>query len=224
MKMNEILDDFEVQRLLDGRLSDEDRVLLLQCAEDNPANCRRIALAFVEEQILREQLGSLQDLDLPVATARPHGNQNGHSQTESHAKWIRFFAQAAVVCLLVGAAVWAGRMSVTESNFGQRNTVATEVNTPGDYTIVLTPEMRRAPEMRRGRNGFPQVANVSMHDNKQDAFERMLTPMFDQEAHLIFRNHGYTVNEEPVIYIVQGQQGEQYVVPRRNVSFVAHHD
>ena len=202
--MNNLIDDQELQRLLDGTLPGEDRALLLQYAKDNPANWRRIAMAFIEEQILRDELKELADLEsLPPEHAL-------RTEERSHG-WKRVLCQAAVFCLMLGIAVWVGRTSVD-----QQDKQALGKESAGDYTIVLTPQ-RPSPA------GDQQVGNAALHNN-QDAVERMLTPLFDQQSQGVFRDHGYTVSEEPVIYVVHGQQGEQYVVPRRNVSFVAHRE
>jgi hypothetical protein len=120
--------------------------------------------------------------------------------------------EAAVLCLMLGAAVWVGRTSVDQQD---KQILGDEA--AGGYTILLTPESPPSSV------GFDQLANSGLQNN-QDAVKRMFTPLFDQQSQVIFRDHGYTVNEEPVIYVVHGHQGEQYVVPRRNVSFVAHRE
>jgi hypothetical protein len=242
--MNDLIDDQELQRLLDGTLPAEQRALLLQYAEDHPANWRRISLAFVEEQVLREQLLQLAagealpaDARLPVdADAAPRSS--AHASARSSA-WARGLAQAAAVCLLLGAAVWLGRISVDRAENradGQASSGGPPVaNSPqvsgspaaalvnsspddprqaGDYTIILTPDLVSS-------RGDGRMAN-SIWSDDPDAMEQMFTPLFDQQSRGIFRDHGYTVNEEPVIFVVQGRQGEQYVLPRRNVSLVAH--
>lgn len=206
MNMNESIDDHELQRLLDGTLSQEDRSLLCQHAEEHPANWRRIAMAFMEEQVLRDQLKDLAEV-APLESAagmpsEPRSSQSRHG--------LAFWGQAAAWVLLLGAAVWAGRASVAQPSAARTADSPTESFSPGDYTIVLTPGGRSSG-----------MATPAFQDN-QDALERMFTPLFDQRSQGVFREHGYTVNEEPVIYVVRGADGEQFVVPRRNVSFVAH--
>lgn len=209
--MNNLIDDQELQRLLDGTLPGEDRVLLLQYADDNPCNWRRISMAFIEEQILKDELNRLVDLELfpserVVRTAE--------TSRVSSRGWTRLLSQAAVLCVILGAAVWMGRMSVDSQNKQIIGNNVAGADAAGDYTIVLNPELPPT------ELSYDRLANVEPKNN-QDPVEQMLTPLFDQQSQGIFRDHGYTVNEEFVIYVVHGQQGEQYVVPRRNVAFVA---
>ena len=110
--MNDLIDDQELQRLLDGTLSAEDRALLMQYADDHPVNWRRISLAFMEEQMLRNELSRIIENPLPptelVRTEDDHGAAIG--------PFFRVFSQAAVLCLLFGTAVWIGRISVVEES------------------------------------------------------------------------------------------------------------
>lgn len=207
--MSDLIDDQELQRLLDGTLAPEDRAMLLQFAEDHPENWRHISLAFLEEQSLRDQLTRLVQ-HAPTNTPSPaveadHGESTGQT--------FRLFSQAAVLCLLFGTAVWIGRLSMVQEVDGMAENVAqeTQEDVADDYTILLTPDEQSTTD-----NGV-QLASM----NSDDAVEQMFEPIFDQESQDVFRNFGYTVNEEPVIFVVQGPTGEQFLVPRRNVSFVA---
>lgn len=55
--MNDLIDDHEMQRLLDGVLPADELVLLLRHADENPANWRRIAMSFIEEQNVAKRIG-----------------------------------------------------------------------------------------------------------------------------------------------------------------------
>ena len=218
--MNDLIDDQEIQRLLDGTLTSDDRALLLQYAEDHPANWRRISLAFLEEQVLRNEMSRLIDHPMP---SQPTASTDNFLPTEdvrgrSMGRPFHLFCHAAALCLLFGTAVWIGRVTVEQES----QLVADEVvdgamrpETADDYTIVLTPDQQTDPI----ENNAVQLA--STNSNSDDVVDQMFAPIFDRESQGVFRDYGYTVNEEPVIFVVQGPTGEQYLVPRRNVSFVA---
>ncbi|MEM8668844.1 MAG: hypothetical protein AAGG48_15095 [Planctomycetota bacterium] len=235
--MNDLIDDQELQRLLDGSISNEDRVLLLDHAEEHPDNWRRIALAFVEEQVLRQELTSFAEttewVAEPQATYLADDARDSHEHERS--RWMVLICQAAVLCFMLGGAVWLGRESAAPTDAPMGSDV------PADYTIVLTPQAVPGPASDAQQTPGPQSENpfdaettlasgngltdVQLADMPlNDEVESMFTPLFDPESLSVIQDYGYTVNEEPVIYVVQGPEGEQYLLPRRNVSFVAHRE
>ena len=93
--MNESIDRFALQRLLDGRLSENERALFFELVDENPEHWRTIALAFVEEQLLRSELrGTVSSL--PVAEQR------------GRFRWTFFLAQTAAILLVLGVGTWLG--------------------------------------------------------------------------------------------------------------------
>ncbi len=216
--MNDLIDQHGLQRLIDGSLSDEQRALLLQQAENHPENWRNIALAFVEEQVLRSELAAV--FDERALEALPASPAQDRRTAWPIAKVVSL---AAMFVLLMGAAVWAGRASV-----GALEPVGAS-DRDQDYTILLTHGPGNEVAESRGPNVQSHGSRDSFGEGGDfdtvglDPMDRMFAPLFDQQSRGFFADHGYTVNEEPVIYVIQGQQGEQYVVPHRNVSFVAHH-
>jgi hypothetical protein len=155
------------------------------------------------------QLADVSSLKQPVET------RVRSTPTKTDLTWSKRLSEAAVVCLMLGAAVWAGRMSVE-----QRDGSPVSVDPSQDYTVLVVPEASPSP------SESVSLVSGAAEDRSalEDPVQQMLRPLFDQQTRGLFRDYGYTVNEEPVIYVVQGQQGEQYVVPQRNVSFVAHHE
>ena len=218
--MNERLDEHELQRLLDGSLAADERIMLLRYAEEHPSNWRRIAMAFVEEQVLRNELAALQPNFVQASVNQAVALPDPEAKLKTNPRRIGWLTQAAVMCLALGGAVWMGRESVQPQDTAVQISDVTPLDAPtapGDYTIVLTPASSPEPV------GLREVADTH-NVSQQDSVEQMLTPLFDQESLAIFREHGYTVEEEPVFYIVPGQAGEKYVIPRRNVSLVAHRE
>lgn len=220
--MNETLDEHELQRLLDGSLTSEERIMLLRYAEKHPANWRRIAMAFVEEQVLRSELAKLQATGMQFAATQQVALPNSLSVSIKDRHRFRWLAQAAVVCFALGAAIWLGRFSKTQQAPAKpiphkdfvENTQSPQ--TKGTKPVASPEPSPRLVDTRHEMNIVKADFNTPVAE--------MFQPLFDQETLDVFQAHGYTVEEEPVIYVVPGRAGEQYFVPRRNVSFVAHRE
>ncbi|MDG2223679.1 MAG: hypothetical protein P8L85_20025 [Rubripirellula sp.] len=226
--MNEILDEHELQRLLDGNLSSEERILLLHYVEAHPTNWRRIAMAFVEEQVLRNEFAKLQAIESPATKSPTAENRrvvlaDPISEPKRGRNRIGWLTQAAVICLALGGAVWMGRVSVEQLDPVKPKPAAQVAGAlqsqepsqePSQEAIVSGSESSTQPIETTG-------VVAATNPTEQTRVAQMFKPLFDQETLAVFREYGYTVAEEPVIYVVPGQAGEQYFVPRRNVSLVA---
>ena len=214
--MNRELDQHELQRLLDGNIPKEDLELIFQLADDAPANWRRIAIGFIEEQMLRKQLRMLSDTkDLGIA------NSVNNRTKESRRRRGRFIAKTVATGCLVGVAMWIGRISVTPLQVPTSDGSQT-----GNYTIVLAPqETGDSVQSDRPKAAKTILASADVSDNELDriGLQKMFTPLFDQESHVVFEENGYSVSEKPVIYIVHGNEGERFVIPQRQFSLVANH-
>ncbi|MFT5523426.1 MAG: hypothetical protein ACI9HK_001372 [Pirellulaceae bacterium] len=209
----DIIDRHELQRLLDGRLAADERELLLELADEEPQSWRVIALAFIEEQVLREELSQFSSEEFDGAV---RASKEIAVVEQKRSSWSSLLVQVAVVLLLVGAGTLIGRYSVPKSD------------DLGGYTIVVAPDQQLDQQLDQQRTGW----NVQTTGNDQNpavaaaslrmALDLMPRPFFDQESRSVIHNHGYTVMEEPVLYMIQTQAGEHYVIPHRNVSLVAH--
>ncbi|MDA9856838.1 hypothetical protein N9D23_01855 [Rubripirellula sp.] len=220
--MNETLDEHELQRLLDGSLTSEERLMLLSYAEKHPANWRRIAMAFIEEQVLRNELAKLPVTDMPFVENQQVALPDSLSVSIKDRHRLHWLAQAAAICLALGAAIWLGRFSTTQQapvKPTPPEQFAENIRSPQTRNTTPVPSPDPSPRLVDRRNEM----NLVKADNNAPVAE-MFRPLFDQETLDVFRAHGYTVEEEPVIYVVPGHAGEQYFVPRRNVSFVAHRE
>lgn len=85
-----------ISRLVDGELPDEHLRNLLKHCEDNPAQWKTVALAFVESQVLAEELSALRSTnDDKVDVVQPH-------LKTSWSRWASVFSLAAIGMLAVG--------------------------------------------------------------------------------------------------------------------------
>ena len=105
MTPEDCIDAVELRRLAEGRLESEERDALLQWAEDHPANWREVALAFVEEQTLRQTVPAAEGLT--PSAKRP-----------ATRRVMKTLAWATAACLCVAAAGFGGLA------YGERRAVA----------------------------------------------------------------------------------------------------
>lgn len=176
------IDRAELQRLIDGRLTAEERDMLLECAGDEAEAWRTIALAFVEEQVLREQVASP-----TVSRARKAAKPVSRRRLRS------LMVTASGLMILTGAFL-AGRMTVEQ---GTAITQPEPPDAPSELVVSEPPEQSNPWET---------------------AMRVMSTPMFNEESRRLLREHGYAVEEEPVIYMVEDESGKRYAMPHRKVS------
>jgi hypothetical protein len=99
--MNQQLDELRLQRLVDGVLTDAERTDFLQSLEGRPEWWREVALAFVEEQVWGETVGSAQPGPEKVLPPRPAGR--GASTVTRAARWVSLAA-----CLLIALGLGFG--------------------------------------------------------------------------------------------------------------------
>jgi|GEM_PF-4292857 hypothetical protein len=215
--MNDHIDKHELQRLLDGNLPADERELFLELADEQPQSWRVIALAFVEEQVLREEFAKLNSEESPIVPPTGSEQQIQSARAEVKAKsaekpqksWSSILLQAAIVLLLVGAGTLVGRYSVRSNG------------DVGGYIMVVAPTQPQTNSAVQTIGLEPAAYQAGTYQTPADL---MPTPLFDQESRNVIHDHGYTVTEEPVLYMIQNQAGEQYVIPHRKVSLVAHNE
>jgi hypothetical protein len=129
----------EIQRLIDGRMPQSERVALLECLDDGPDGWRELALGFVEEQVLRSELSTLatrNDVDKSLPRVTLHRARTG----------LWFSATAVVVALLVGGVAGRWLSSQEDSSDMDSGEVAEEPSSTGaqsqaddDYYVLLKP-------------------------------------------------------------------------------------
>ena len=82
--MKDYIDPLELQRLLDGRMGEDERSLFLECVDEHPHHWRSIALAFVEEQLLRELLTNDHEVGDVAPPAKPHSTTKDAGRPGKH--------------------------------------------------------------------------------------------------------------------------------------------
>ncbi len=75
-----MVDDRQLMRLVDGELSLEEQQVTLRWLDAHPDRWRDCALAFLEEQALRQELAAAQDR--AAAASRPNSETSGRQVSE----------------------------------------------------------------------------------------------------------------------------------------------
>ncbi|MEM6692622.1 MAG: hypothetical protein AAF664_24545 [Planctomycetota bacterium] len=210
----------ELQRLIDGTMTAEQRQFFLQLADENPEHWRTIALAFVEEQTLRHELTSLSNglgLDLPAASPNLHASR---PSDRNRSRWLWLLSQAALLLLMLGLGAYVGRQAPPNGK-----------NNGGDYLVVLEPSIETADPPTGQATDRPTNESDSVPENyavnwppngRDDKWRRSLElasrPVFDEDSRRFMQGQGYNVFEEPVIYLVEDTDGTHYALPHRRAS------
>lgn len=200
--MNDSLDALELQRLLDGRMSADERTLFCEIVDETDDGWKSVALAFVEEQALRAGL-SPTAAPLQSPPAAPGGSRGMIARLMTT---LAFTACALVAGLFIGRATVAdGGGDPTITNRKPPANPSTAGRPKNDYYIVLAPDEKKTPE-----NAATAPA---------DPLDSMMRPVIDPGTRQLVRDHGYRIQEEPVIYVYYDEKGDSYVIPQRHVSF-----
>lgn len=104
--MNEPIDELRIQRLVDGAMTDEDRRKFLDSLDQQPESWRELALAFVEEQIWRREIGKEQP---GLAASEKPGAEP--ARPARRPSWGVLVAVAACILLLPCLGFYLGQVS-----------------------------------------------------------------------------------------------------------------
>lgn len=222
--MHEPMDAFELQRLLDGRMSPSERSAFLDCMEDTPEQWRTVALSFIEEQALRKAMSGAdaeqahrahQADDAPASIALP-----GHAMSAARRKpWVG--RGAAIAALLVIGVMLGWSIPRAGGGGGNGGNGADGGDVTGQSYVVLI----ESPTHHVGANDAPRPFAEPGPDAIWASTREALTRnVVDGPTRDAIRQHGYEVNEAPVLYIVQDKDGGRYVIPERHVSLVSHRE
>ena len=190
-----MIDSHEIQRLLDGKLCAEEQAMLFQWADEQPDNWRKIAIASLEQSKLSTCLAPAPD-DKPtpfvsIANSRP-----------LYRTLLAIAGTLALCCAgLTGA--YLGRSELFSAP--TQLTVAKDVENP--YVVLL-------PQTQSERTSLGNLAI-------DQAFRSVSTPLFDSDANQSLRRHGFRALESPTIYWALDEQGNQYVIPKREAILVS---
>ena len=231
--MHEPMDAFELQRLLDGRMSPTERSAFLDCMEDTPEQWRTVALSFIEEQALRKAMSGADAEQTHHADQAHHAGQTQRAQDapESLAMpntarqappWRPWYGRGAAIAalLVIGVALGWSLPRAGGTGGGGGNAGDGGDTTGQPYVVLIEPATNHV-----GANDAPQPFAEPGPDAIWASTREALTRnVVDAPTRDAIRQHGYEVNEAPVLYIVQDKDGGRYVIPERHVSLVSHRE
>lgn len=211
------LDLHELQRLLDGTMTAEQRTLFLDQADDRPEYWRAIALAFVEEQVLRHELGALVASDSWMGVDLVSKYRESGDRKRSRNR-LRLVAMAAMVLVMLGLGAWAGNLLRKNKNPGtsyvmwlERDEPSEPSDTRNESNDLIPLKSESEPEQLDG-----EIDSVIP---SRTLLDWIATPLFDAESRRVIQDHGFTVHDEPVLYVVDSGEGRPYLLPYRQASF-----
>lgn len=222
MKDFEELSAQQVDRLVDGELSDAERRDLLLASDRDPDGWRRIALAFVESQTLRRELTAWAK-PLPVAPScgiRPPA-------AGVRRDWLRVTALLACSLFAFGLGRWTSSADERIARDTQPPTSKprTFVNEPSDQNLIANAasDSQRHETLRvvfdDDFGGPPQAVDVPVLDESQGDPTDFLNgpPAISPEIQRALLRAGRRVHEQRQLWEVQLSDGRRGVVPVSNV-------
>jgi hypothetical protein len=224
MKEFEELSAQQLDRLVDGELSDAERRELLQAADREPDGWRRVALAFVESQALRRELSELMR---PLSLESPDVRHRPPAPSE-RGRLLR--TGALVACSLLAFGV--GRWTTTANE-----RIARDSQTPAPSSRTFADDNTQNERLMAGSaadaqrhqtlrlvfddefGGPPQAVEVPVVDEASVDPTEFLNgpPAISPEIQRALLRAGRRVREERQLYEVQLSDGRRGVVPVSNV-------
>ncbi len=244
-------DETLVQRLIDGELDPATVRSLLQHAEDNPADWKQIAMAFVEDQQFRQSF-----VDFDLAQESPETSEcaaatitPGHSAASASSPWL---LHALSIAAVIAVAVTIGFILTEKTPIASppetvhRANAETDPIGAGTPSIAATdpvshPELTLAQlkpeyqmELPSGSGGgvvdlyrFNDLQRLlAGKDNPTGGFsiEQVLpNSAFSQQDRDRLLRSGYSVEEQTRFVSGRLEDGRPFVVPLRSIRLNASH-
>lgn len=206
-----------LDRFVDGELPESERREVLLVVDREPDGWRRLALAFVESQALRQELKALTQ---PASSVR-HATYRVPSVRASLA-WLRVTGLVACCLLAFGIGRWSNANTPTNSVAGPRTFAPSDGN--GQSVAAVAPESgERHQTMRLVLDdllgGPPQSVDVPVVEDSQSDPADYLTgpPVISPEIQRALLRAGRRVHEQRQLFEVPLSDGRFGIVPVSNV-------
>ncbi len=220
--------ELEIDRLVDGDLTDTERSQVLSKLDAYPGVWRQCALAFLEAQSWRESLRALTD-SLPPAAPRASTPARARSAANPGLFWIGF-AGIFVVAFSLGFGL--GLRTLEETGAPRdplaQDSAASEEETPGPgEQPVRGPGVPPAPA---GADGPIEWVGVIEDPEMQQVVPIVSGPGLDEEwlrrrpaplsdyARQQLERHGYRVEQGRRLFSIRMRDGERVTIPIDLVS------
>ena len=205
--------DADLMRLTSEAVGvDVENDALLQC-EVNPELWRRVALAFIEQRQLESALkdfaatdnGSTQPTRQSHEKRQPRSKKYGYNNVNVAVSACLFFA--------LGASMTAIAMLDRPRGYNVGKLDDGPVQASPVLVYVRPPESAPVEEVR-------EVEQDATATSEYKEIAQMMQPMINAEARALMRQSGIDVEEHISLYYVQGESGQPYAIPDRQIRFV----
>ncbi len=214
----------QLDRFVDGELSDSKRRELLLAADREPDGWRRLALAFVESQTLRCELTALMK-PLPNESARA---ASPSTNIAARSGGLRMTALVACSLIAFGLGRWSSSAEervarVPNPPASSPRTFASDPNEEIEVADASTQPVETHQTLRLVLDdllgGPSQTVDVAVVDDFPSDPRELLTgpPVISPEIQRALLRAGRRVHEERQLFEVQLSDGRRGVVPVSNV-------
>jgi hypothetical protein len=220
--MNQANPEAQLDRLVDGELSEDDRRSLLLQLDHEPEGWRRCALAFLEAQCWKQELGLM---------ARTPSKAEAASEpavpAAPAARWSAWRRQLATVlsmaaCFLIALALVIGlRGGVAGSGHGPGSPVREVTNEfPLNPSAQAQDKYEFVKVSADSPNGPTETLNIPAV--RRDSFDRSMLERFPAaippDVQRTLEQAGYQIRQDREVVPVQMNNGERLMVPVNNVE------
>jgi len=216
----------QFDRLVDGELGETDRHELLVQLDQQPDGWRRCALAFLEAQCWKDELGLLRrSTDSRQAEPmRPSVSVRTAGPAKHLSSWRQTLATALTLaaCFLITLALGMGIRGNLSGGHGPGSTVRTAKD-----EFPLNPSPARSADKwemvalsANSPNGQTETVNIPAV--RRDAFDQKLAEQFPEamppEVRRAFEQSGYQIDQQREIVPVPMQDSQRLMVPVEHVQ------
>ena len=235
----------ELDRMVDGELTDEEQRMLLSRLEASPENWKRLALAYVEAQMwqttFRQTVPDAGAVPAPASTIVDAQSQTADTHGQRVRKLASVLTSVTVAVLLVSVGFGLGSwLNDRDRTFGEGHIagvdqsesgleVADPEAAPTFETVVVNDEPAPEPEtvnpsvvqfvVHDGRSDEAQFVNVPFHDDSVplDEVFNVSETSVPENVREVLQQTGHEIVEEQGFLPVALPDGRQVVFPVNQV-------
>lgn len=216
--MSTVVSELELQRLVDGELSQAAQQDLLRRLDESPGGWRAVALAFVEQHVFADASQELAEERLPPKPAA--------AQPELRARRIHWPTVAAAVALGIGLGLFGGGLVPPHPSGAPETIVDADPEAVNPGGTIDEPEATEATQQQV----VEPVPVMSLEFASSDSAEEVWTiPVYDPgdmsedywnvedivppEVRSVFSREGYLLDHHREFYSVPLDDGSRVAVP-----------
>lgn len=229
------IDPLNLQRMIDGELDRQQIQAMLKSADDQPESWREIAIAFVEDQIWKQEFQSGDSgrfnkvaMKSDVLTDRDESN---HRTLALLGRW---GALAACLLVAVGIGYWSG-LEQTNNRSGDNSTtiadavpilttnqIASSVDTAtsGLNQVSYRPDYHMQLNDPNGKSLLNSEIPLYEYEHAKKIGYDMRTEAIPSDLQQELLNRGYQLNQDLNYVSGRLEDGREFVVPIRTINMV----